>query len=865
MDEMQSHPLIEVQQQTQAYFDGNALASSIWITHYAKKDRDGNLYEKSPADMFARITAEIERIEQRYPQPVSEESILGVLEGFRYAILSGSEMQSLGNAFSHSPLSNSYVIGLEGNSDSYGAIMRIDEEQVQLMKRRGGVGHDLSSIRPSGSEVNNAALTSTGLVPFMERYSHSAREVAQVGHRGALMLTASLTHPDSDSFISAKSGGGNVWGTRLAVSAPDSFFAAAERDRRFKKQFPVQTEQPTQEKEASARKQMERLAHEIWNVSEPSILFADTIERSSLGGCYIDSKGQSVSASPYGCVPQDSYDTCPTLYLNLYSYVNHPFTSEAQFDKTLFTSHIAIAMRMLDDLVDINIEKFDALLDKIQHSPEGHEAKEAEYHLWEKIKLKAQRYRKVGLGTTGLADMLAALHLSYDSDEARACAEEVYRTLAIEAYRASIGLAKERGAFDAYNPKREEQNAFIIRLREAAPDLYQEMAHVGRRNLACLSVSPTGNASVLAQTTYGIEPIVVPAYIHRFLITQDMVGVHADYIDEVGDAYAERVIYHRPFRQWMEVSAMDTNVKFTHEALQQVIDQSPYKGSTQQEVDPLRKVQLQGVIQQWTDQSVSATIYLPTTADEQAITQVVLAAWHAGCKTCVIYREGSQADVFLSASSRDRENALAFVEAHVVSQRLLTQHHFMGGASPMVMENRPKELICDVVRFQNNKEKWVAFVGLLDGRPYEIFTGLQDDEEGIALPKTVTKGKIIRQTNPNGSHRYDFQFSNKRGYKTTVEGLSEKFNPEYWNYAKLISGVLRYRMPIQHVIKLVGSLSLKNESINTWKTGVERALKKYIGNGTKAPGQRCPVCGNETLVYQEGSMNCRHCGANLSE
>lgn len=865
MDEIQSYPLVDVEQQTQAYFHGNALASAIWIKHYAKKDRNGNLYEQSPTDMFDRIATEIERIEQRYPQSLSAKDIKAVMEEFRYVILSGSEMRSLGNAFSHSPLSNSYVIGLEGNSDSYGAIMRIDEEQVQLMKRRGGVGHDLSGIRPNGSEVNNAALTSTGLVPFMERYCHSAREVAQVGHRGALMLTASLAHPDSDSFISAKSGGGNVWGTRLAVSAPDRFFTAVERDRRFKKQFPVHTDNPVQEKEISARKQMERIAHEIWSVSEPSILFSDTIERNSLEACYVGDKEQSVSASPYGCVPQDNYDTSPTLFLNLYSYVNDPFTTQAKFDFELFATHIALAMRLLDDMVDINLEKFEALLDKIAHSPEGNEAKEAEYHLWEKILQKAKTYRKVGLGTTGLADMFAALNLRYDSDEAISFAESVYRHLAIQAYRATVTLAKERGKFDAYDAAREQQNEFLTRLKEADHDLYDEMECVGRRNLACLSVSPTGNTSILAQTTYGIEPIVVPAYIHRHLITQDVVGVHPDYIDEVGDAYVEQVSYHRPFRQWMEVNGMDTHVKYTQEALQQIIDQSPYKGSTQQEVNPLRKVQLQGAVQRWTDQSVSATILLPMASEEASVTEVVMSAWRSGCKTCVVYREGSQADVFLSSSEKDRGNALAFVEAHVVSQRLLTQHHIMGSGSPLVVENRPKELVCDVVRFQNNKDKWVAFVGLKDGRPYEIFTGLQDDDEGIALPKTVTKGKIIRQTNPNGSHRYDFQFTNKRGYKTTVEGLSEKFNPEYWNYAKLISGVLRYRMPIQHVIKLVGSLSLKNESINTWKTGVERALKKYIGNGTKAPGQRCPVCGNETLVYQEGSMSCRHCGASLSD
>ena len=749
------------------------------------------------------------------------------------------------------------MIGLDGNADSYGAILRIDEEQVQLMKRRGGVGHDMSQIRPKGSPVNNSALTSTGLVPFMERYSNSTREVAQDGRRGALMLTVSIKHPDSEAFIDAKMEQGKVTGANVSVRIDDEFMKCAVEDKPYRQQFPVDSDNPMVTKEISARKLWEKIVHNAWQSAEPGVLFWDTIIRESIPDCYADLGFRTVSTNPCGEIPLCPYDSCRLLSINLYSYVEHPFTKEAKFNFDKFSRHAQIAQRIMDDIVDLEMEKIDQIMAKIKSDPQSDEVKGAEYHLWEKIKRKSGMGRRTGVGITAEGDMLAALGLRYGTQEATDFAVSVHRTLALNAYRSSVIMAKERGAFEIYDTKREQNNPFILRLKEADPQLYEDMAKYGRRNIALLTIAPTGTTSLMTQTTSGIEPVFMPVYKRRRKVNPNDEDVHVDFVDEVGDSFEEYIVYHRKFLEWMKINGFDTTKRYTQEEIDELVRKSPYYKATANDVDWLMKVKMQGAIQKWVDHSISVTVNLPNDVDEALVNKLYVEAWRSGCKGCTIYRDGSRSGVMISASKSEKkaakEQGTAAPETDDKQQAPCKQ--------PEVVEVRPKELECDVVRFQNNKEKWVAFVGLLNGYPYEIFTGLQDDEEGIVLPKTVTKGKIIKQTNPDGTHRYDFQFENKRGYKTTVEGLSEKFNPEYWNYAKLISGVLRYRMPIDHVIKLVSSLQLKSENINTWKNGVERALKKYIVDGTKAKGQKCPVCGHESLVYQEGCLICTNCGA----
>lgn len=735
--------------------------------------------------------------------------------------------------------------------------MRIDEEQVQLMKRRGGVGHDLSHIRPKGSTVNNSALTSTGLVPFMERYSNSTREVAQDGRRGALMLTVSVAHPDAEAFIDAKMEEGKVTGANVSVKISDEFMQAVVDNRLFVQKYPTDSDAPMVRKEVSARRLWDKIVHNAWKSAEPGVLFWDTILRESIPDCYADLGFRTVSTNPCGEIPLCPYDSCRLLSLNLYSYVDNPFTAEAKFNFDKFCSHVRMAQRIMDDIVDLEMEKIDRIISKIKNDPQTMEVKETELHLWEKIKEKSAKGRRTGVGITAEGDMLAALGLRYGTQEATDFAVSVQRALALNAYRSSVTLASERGAFAIYDAKREEANPFVLRIKEADSQLYEDMVRYGRRNIACLTIAPTGTTSLLTQTTSGIEPVFMPVYKRRRKVNPNDADARVDFVDETGDSFEEYIVYHRKFLEWMEVNGLDTQKRYTQEEMEELVRTSPYHKATANDVDWLMKVRMQGAIQQWVDHSISVTVNLPGNVDEALVNKLYVEAWRCGCKGCTIYRDGSRSGVLISVPKKGKN---ADDETRKDLQQATEVHHsFL--RQPQVVETRPKELECDVVRFQNNKEKWVAFVGLLDGRPYEIFTGLQDDEEGIVLPKTVTKGKIIKQTNSDGSHRYDFQFKNKRGYKTTVEGLSEKFNPEYWNYAKLISGVLRYRMPISHVIKLVGSLQLKNESINTWKIGVERALKKYIGDGTKASGQVCPVCGQETLVYQEGCLICTNCGA----
>ena len=831
-----------------AYFGGDELAARVWVNKYAMKDSFGHIFEKSPVDMHWRIANEVARIEKKYKNPISAQQVFDLLDRFRYVIPAGSPMTGIGNNHQVASLSNCFVIGLEGDADSYGAIMKIDEEQVQLMKRRGGVGHDLSQLRPKGSPVNNSALTSTGVVPFMERYSNSTREVAQDGRRGALMLSISIKHPDSEAFIDAKMTEGKVTGANVSVKIDDEFMRDAIEDKPYTQQFPIDSKEPKYTKEISARKLWEKIVHNAWKSAEPGVLFWDTILRESIPDCYADLGFRTVSTNPCGEIPLCPYDSCRLLCLNLYSYVDHPFTAEAKFNFDKFKQHVQLAQRIMDDIVDLEMEKIDLILEKIKSDPQSDEVKSTEYHLWEKIKHKSGLGRRTGVGITAEGDMLAALGLRYGTQESTDFAVEVQKTLALNAYRSSVNMAAERGAFAIYDAKREENNPFILRIKEADPQLYADMVKYGRRNIACLTIAPTGTTSLMTQTTSGIEPVFMPVYKRRRKVNPNDPEAHVDFVDEVGDSFEEYIVYHRKFIEWMKINGIDTEKKYTQEEIDDLIRRSPYYHATANDVDWLMKVKMQGAIQKWVDHSISVTVNLPNNVDEALVNKLYVEAWRSGCKGCTIYRDGSRSGVMISVKKDKKKEAPAPITAPAIVR-------------PAVQEVRPKELDCDVVRFQNNREKWVAFVGLLDGYPYEIFTGLQDDDEGIMLPKTVTKGKIIKQTNPDGTHRYDFQFENKRGYKTTVEGLSEKFNPEYWNYAKLISGVLRYRMPIDHVIKLVASLQLKDESINTWKNGVERALKKYIVDGTHAKGQKCPVCGQETLVYQEGCLICTNCGA----
>lgn len=850
MDNQKTYSQEEAYEASLKYFGGDELAARVWVNKYAMKDSFGNIYECSPEDMHWRIARELARVERKYPNPLSEEQIFELLDHFRYIIPAGSPMTGIGNDFQVASLSNCFVVGLDGDADSYGAIMRVDEEQVQLMKRRGGVGHDLSHLRPKGTPVNNSALTSTGLVPFMERYSNSTREVAQDGRRGALMLSVSIKHPDSEAFIDAKMTEGKVTGANVSVKLDDEFMRAAIEDKPYVQQFPIDSPNPVVKKEVSARKLWEKIVHNAWKSAEPGVLFWDTIIRESIPDCYADLGFRTVSTNPCGEIPLCPYDSCRLLSINLYSYVDNPFTAEARFNMEKFQRHVALAQRLMDDIVDLEMEKIDRIMEKIAQDPQSDEVKGAEYHLWEKIKRKSGMGRRTGVGITAEGDMLAALGLRYGTQEATDFSVSVHRQLALSAYGSSVNMAKERGAFEIYDAKREENNPFVLRLKEADPALYEDMRQYGRRNIACLTIAPTGTTSIMTQTTSGIEPVFMPVYKRRRKVNPNDTNVHVDYVDEVGDSFEEYIVYHRKFLTWMEAQGIDTTQRYTQEEIDALVARSPYYKATANDVDWLMKVKMQGAIQKWVDHSISVTVNLPNSVDETLVNQLYQEAWRSGCKGCTIYRDGSRSGVMVSVSKKDGKKA----SAQPTEEMPPCKH-------PEVTEVRPKVLDCDVVRFQNNKEKWLAFVGLLDGYPYEIFTGLQDDDEGIMLPKSVVKGKIIKQVNEDGTKRYDFQFENKRGYKTTVEGLNEKFNPEYWNYAKLISGVLRYRMPIDHVIKLVGQLQLDDESINTWKNGVERALKKYVSNGTKAKGQKCPNCGGETLVYQEGCLICTNCGA----
>ena len=842
--EKQTYTYDEAFEASLQYFKGDELAARVWVNKYAVKDSFGNIFEKSPEDMHWRIANEVARIEAKYQNGLNAQQLYELLDHFKYIVPQGSPMTGIGNDFQVASLSNCFVIGIDGAADSYGGIIRIDEEQVQLMKRRGGVGHDLSHIRPKGSPVKNSALTSTGLVPFMERYSNSTREVAQDGRRGALMLSVSIKHPDSEAFIDAKMTEGKVTGANVSVKLDDAFMQAAVNGTPYKQQYPVDSDQPVFTKEIDASALWKKIVHNAWKSAEPGVLFWDTIIRESVPDCYADLGYRTVSTNPCGEIPLCPYDSCRLLAINLYSYVVNPYTRDAYFDFDLFKKHVALAQRIMDDIIDLELEKIEKIIAKIDSDPESEEVKEAEKHLWEKIYKKSGQGRRTGVGITAEGDMLAAMGLRYGTEDATEFSEQVHKTIALEAYRSSVNMAKERGAFAIYDSEREKNNPFINRLKEADPNLYEEMKKYGRRNIACLTIAPTGTTSLMTQTTSGIEPVFMPVYKRRRKVNPNDPQTHVDFVDETGDAFEEYIVFHHKFVEWMTVNGYDPTKRYTQEEIDKLVEKSPYYKATSNDVDWLMKVKMQGRIQKWVDHSISVTINLPNDVDEALVNRLYVEAWRSGCKGCTVYRDGSRSGVLLSTQKdkKDKKEELPPCKP------------------PTVVEVRPKVLEAEVVRFQNNKEKWVAFVGLLDGHPYEIFTGLQDDEEGISLPKSVTTGRIIKNIDEEGNKRYDFQFENKRGYKTTIEGLSEKFNKEYWNYAKLISGVLRWRMPIDRVIKLVDSLQLDSENINTWKNGVERALKKYVTDGTSAEGQKCPNCGNETLVYQEGCLICKTCG-----
>lgn len=823
------------------YFNGDDLAARVWINKYALKDSEGNLYELTPNDMHRRIAKEIARIESRYPNPLSEETIFDLIKDFKYIVPQGSPMAGIGNPYQIASLSNCFVIGNEGNSDSYGGIMKIDQEQVQLMKRRGGVGHDLSHIRPKGSPVKNSALTSTGIVPFMERYSNSTREVAQDGRRGALMLSVSINHPDSEDFIDAKLEQGKVTGANVSVRIDDEFMKAVKANSTYTQKYPIFSSNTKFSKTIEANKLWKKIVHNAWKSAEPGILFWDTIIKESVPDCYADLGYKTVSTNPCGEIPLCPYDSCRLLAMNLFSYVENPFTDKATFNFDLFKKHIHVAQRIMDDIIDLELEKIDAIIAKIDADPELDEVKATERNLWLNIKTKANEGRRTGIGITAEGDMLAALGIKYGSKKGNAFSVEVHKTLGIEAYRASVYTAKDRGAFAIFDAEREKNNPFIQRLKEADDKLYYEMLEHGRRNIALLTIAPTGTTSLMTQTSSGIEPVFMPVYKRRRKVNPNDKNVRVDFVDEVGDSWEEYVVFHHRFKQWMEVNGIATDKNYTQEELDKIVKKSPYYKATSNDVDWMSKVSMQGAVQKWVDHSISVTINLPNDATEELVGKLYLEAWEAGCKGVTVYRDGSRSGVLISNEEKKEDE----------QQETLT-------AFPT---KRPQVLEADVVRFQNNKEKWIAFIGLIDGKPYEVFTGLADDEDGILIPRWANSGLIIKNRNEDGTSRYDFQYQNKRGYKTTIEGLSHKFNPEYWNYAKLISSTLRHGMPIDKIVDLINSLQLDSESINTWKNGVVRALKRYVEDGTQAKGQTCTNCSSGNLIYQEGCLTCKDCGS----
>ena len=826
------------------YFKGDNLAAGVWMNKYALKNSEGDIFEKTPEEMHQRLASEIARVEEKYSDALDHETIYQLLKDFKYIIPAGSPMAGIGNDQQTSSLSNCFVIGNEGNSDSYGGIMKIDQEQVQLMKRRGGVGHDLSHIRPAGSKVKNSALTSTGIVPFMERYSNSTREVAQDGRRGALMLSISVKHPDTEQFIDAKMEQGKVTGANVSVKIDDAFMKALTEKKPYLQQYPIDSTDPRVVKEVDASRIWDKIIHNAWSSAEPGILFWDTIINESVPDSYADMGFKTVSTNPCGEIPLCPYDSCRLLAINLYSYVDHPYTDEAVFNTEKFKKHVHYAQRIMDDIIDLEIEKVDAIIEKIDKDPESKEVKSVEKNLWENIKRKSIEGRRTGLGITAEGDMLAALGMRYGSDEAISFSTDVHKTLAIEAYRSSIELAKVRGAFPIFNYDREKNNPFISRIREAAPDVISDMEKYGRRNIALLTIAPTGSVSICTQTSSGIEPVFLVSYKRRKKVNPNDKNSVVSFVDEVGDSWEEYNVFHPKFLKWLKVNNynVDEVKNLSDTDLQEIVKLSPYNKATSNDIDWLAKVKMQGAIQKWVDHSISVTVNLPQDATEELVSDVYKTAWEEGCKGMTIYRDGSRSGVLVSNDDK-QEDESDFKENHA--------------------PKRPKRLVSEIQRFQNDYEKWIAVVGLLDGKPYEVFTGKADD---FYLPPWVEQGEVIRYKNEGDSARYDFQFSDKQGYKVTIEGLSRSFDKTFWNYAKLISGILRHGMPLYQAVDLIANLTFDIDSINTWKNGVVRALKKYIPDGTQAAQNKCPECGAaDALVYKEGCLTCKHCGYSKCE
>ncbi|MFW5687499.1 MAG: adenosylcobalamin-dependent ribonucleoside-diphosphate reductase [Bacteroidota bacterium] len=823
-------------EKTTAYFNGDSLAAGVWVNKYALKDSEGNIYELTPDDMHRRIAKEIARIEKRYPNPMSEEKVFSLLKKFKYIVPQGSPMAGIGNPFQIGSLSNCFVIG-NRNADSYGGIMKVDEEQVQLMKRRGGVGHDLSHIRPKGSPVKNSALTSTGLVPFMERYSNSTREVAQDGRRGALMLSVSITHPDSEGFINAKLEEGKVTGANVSVKITDDFMKAVVNNKPFVQKYPVDAANPVYRKEIDARSLWNKIVHNAWRSAEPGILFWDTVIRESIPDCYADLGFSTVSTNPCGEIPLCPYDSCRLLAINLFSYVKNPFKKDAVFDFDLFKEHVHYAQRIMDDIIDLELEKIDAIIHKIQSDPEENEVKHVELELWKKIQQKCIEGRRTGVGITAEGDMIAALGMRYGTQEASDFSVKIHKTLAIEAYRSSAVMAGERGPFTVYEAAREVNNPFIKRLFEADPSLEELMRKNGRRNIALLTIAPTGSVSLMTQTTSGIEPVFMVAYKRRRKVNPNDKNVRVDFVDEVGDHWEEYNVFHHKFEDWLSINGYDVQqVKhMKQEDLNKIIEKSPYHKATANDVDWVAKVSMQGAVQKWVDHSISVTVNIPNNVTEELVGRIYRTAWESGCKGVTVYRDGSRSGVLVTDNKKE------------------AQTEFKETNAP----KRPKVLDAEVVRFNNNSEKWVAVVGILDDRPYEIFTG---KAEGFYLPPYVEKGRVIKNKLSGGEKRYDFQFDDLDGYKITIEGLSRSFDKEYWNYAKLISGILRHGMPLPSVVDVIEDMNLSGDTLHTWKNGIARALKRFIPDGTIAQGRICKSCKSANVIYQEGCLICKDCG-----
>ncbi len=818
------------------YFRGDELAARVWVNKYSLKDSHGNLYELTPDDMHRRLAREIARIEKKYPNPMTEEDVYLLMRDFKYIVPQGGPMTGIGNDFQIASLSNCFVIGSDSGADSYGGIMKVDQEQVQLMKRRGGVGHDLSHVRPSGSPVLNSALTSTGVVPFMERYSNSTREVAQDGRRGALMLTISIKHPDAEKFIDAKLQAGKVTGANVSVKIDDEFMRAVIEKKPYVQQFPVNSAEPSVRREIDAGKLWKKIVHNAWKSAEPGILFWDTVTRESVPDSYSDLGYRTVSTNPCGEIPLCPYDSCRLLAVNLYSYVDEPFKKNAKFNFEKFKDHIGHAQRIMDDIIDLELEKIDKILDKINKDPEDDEIKRVERKLWENIRIKAEEGRRTGVGITAEGDMLAALGLTYGTDNATDFSTEIHKTVALEAYRSSVSMARERGPFTIYDAQREKNNPFINRLKAEDEQLYRDMVRYGRRNIALLTIAPTGTTSLMTQTTSGIEPVFMPVYKRRRKVNPNDKNVTVSFVDEVGDSWEEYNVFHHKFITWLEVNGYDAEEvkEYDDEDISRIVEKSPYYKATSNDVDWLSKVRMQGAIQKWVDHSISVTINLPAKVNEDLVGKLYITAWESGCKGATVYRDGSRSGVLISGKKNKEEE--------------------------QVPKKRPEVLEADVVRFMNSDEKWIAFVGKLEGLPYEIFTG-KEDGDVLPIPKTVKKGFIIKCRQPDGTKRYDFRYVDRYGYGTTFEGLSRTFDTEFWNYARLISGVLRHGMPIPDVVNLVSSLRLDSENINTWKNGVERTLRKYIPDGTKPKkGTACPGCNSKNLMFQEGCLTCKDCG-----